>query len=412
MKKIIMIMCIIYYANSVHAQNIQNGDFSVNSGNDLPGFCGIFGTFSDGSVTNWIRTHGTPHIPPGTNNIGLFTNSGTEGIVGGYDFQVGKRYCITIELSTWVFDDQEFEVWATNNISRNLAVNGQCTSPAPTPPPGSELIAVCKTGKKFFSLGYEPSTPQTQLFIFSKGMNDHMIVINEVSIGSTCANQLIFYNGIFPANTYEALITYLGTTAGPAGPYQTVQNVDNSVTEMRSRHINLWENTLITAAADGYFLAEAVDADEICPPLDCTAGGFTPMRNSDNDGENLSDEVMYANELQAAVDNGDAQAYQELSQAHTAKSNAGNSGLTQFSESGYYRPKVYPNPNHGTFTIRFPRKGNYEIQVFNMLGAVVYKQVLDDQEVAELNLQSNPPGNYTLHIKGAHLQHVEKVTIL
>src|SRR5689334_22947502 len=104
MKKIfLIIVCSIYSQNDILAQDIVNGNFSINNGNDGVA-CGLYGTFSDNSVPNWVRSHGTPNfqvVGSGTNNnMFLFTDgSGSEGILGGYVFRKTRSYCIKVNLA-------------------------------------------------------------------------------------------------------------------------------------------------------------------------------------------------------------------------------------------------------------------------------------------------------------------------
>jgi hypothetical protein len=74
--------------------------------------------------------------------------------------------------------------------------------------------------------------------------------------------------------------------------------------------------------------------------------------------------------------------------------------------------KIYPNPTTGTFNIEMPQRGNYTIRVMNMLGSTVYEGNMADEQKKSIVLDNNlPPGNYTLHISGDGLRHVERITL-
>ena len=60
---------------------------------------------------------------------------------------------------------------------------------------------------------------------------------------------------------------------------------------------------------------------------------------------------------------------------------------------------VYPNPNHGTFTLEMTGLG-YEvtsIKVFNLLGETIY-QSLDKKKVSEISIPGITPGMYQLEV--------------
>lgn len=75
--------------------------------------------------------------------------------------------------------------------------------------------------------------------------------------------------------------------------------------------------------------------------------------------------------------------------------------------------KVYPNPNKGSFYIELPDSGTYDIRVTNILGAVIHTANVSDKRKTTIQLNENlPPGNYTIHIDGSGLQHIEKITVV
>lgn len=75
--------------------------------------------------------------------------------------------------------------------------------------------------------------------------------------------------------------------------------------------------------------------------------------------------------------------------------------------------RIYPNPSTGSFNIEIPQKGNYTIRVMNLIGSTVYEGKMTDEQKKAVQLDQNlPPGNYTIHISGDGLRHVEKITLV
>lgn len=74
---------------------------------------------------------------------------------------------------------------------------------------------------------------------------------------------------------------------------------------------------------------------------------------------------------------------------------------------------VYPNPTSGAFTVQMTKKGNYSIKIVDMVGAVVYRGDMKNEQKKVIVLSSNlASGNYTIHINGPDITHVEKLTIV
>ena len=77
---------------------------------------------------------------------------------------------------------------------------------------------------------------------------------------------------------------------------------------------------------------------------------------------------------------------------------------------------IYPNPNNGHFTISFSSmtEGSHTLQVFNTVGALIYKK--DKVEVTsngeqDFNLGNIPAGIYTLVLKGEKGRMIRKMVI-
>jgi len=76
------------------------------------------------------------------------------------------------------------------------------------------------------------------------------------------------------------------------------------------------------------------------------------------------------------------------------------------------RIRIYPNPTTSTFHIEMPQRGSYSLRVMNILGTTVYEGKMADEQRKSIQLDNNlPPGNYTIHISGDGLRHVERITL-
>lgn len=129
---------------------------------------------------------------------------------------------------------------------------------------------------------------------------------------------------------------------------------------------------------DNYFLIEAHE-------LECSSSGYPASSGLSKGGKNTSgNSYYYEKTIKPYGDGNDTKKH-----VH-----------------------IYPNPTTGTFNIEMPQRGNYTIQVMNMLGSTVYEGKLTDEQKKSIQLDSQlPPGNYTLHISGEGLRHVERITL-
>lgn len=119
MKKIVLCILLLCTGDFLYAQMIENGNFDINGGNDIStGYCMTCATcptsgilsptpgFSNSSIPNWIRTHGSPNFGgnPDVAGFPLFPGSifltdmdrVGEGMAGGYPFLEGETYDIHV----------------------------------------------------------------------------------------------------------------------------------------------------------------------------------------------------------------------------------------------------------------------------------------------------------------------------
>lgn len=81
-----------------------------------------------------------------------------------------------------------------------------------------------------------------------------------------------------------------------------------------------------------------------------------------------------------------------------------------------YNLNIYPNPNNGNFVINFNTisKGDYKITLTNMLGQIVYKDVVNDFEGSyskQLNIAEYGKGIYTISLSNDKKETVRKIIV-
>ncbi len=372
------------------AQNITNGDFSV--GQNTGQHYGCF-YFDQGDVPNWFRSHGTPELRSG-GRIGLHhgginsSNSG-EGIVGGYQFVPGMTYRIDIELSKKLYGS--IDVYATSGIVQSpLATSApQCISNhLSVSYSQSEFIGgefMLNMSGNTISLTYSPTMANNQIWIYFSGFNGggaDFMEIDWVKIWTCTQGSKHYPLSIDPGLTDRQLIT----TGSGALPNAT--NVPNWTTTFIGANIQLNPWTEINVIEDGFFLAIGV-ADCAGPEEGDDGGGG----GNSKPGRNSQGLLHFADQNQP---------YDDVNSVNAIATN-------QLSTNPL---NIYPNPTTGSFNIEIPQRGNYTIRVMNILGSTVYEGKMADEQKKSILLDSNlPPGNYTLHISGDGLRHVERITL-
>ena len=73
-----------------------------------------------------------------------------------------------------------------------------------------------------------------------------------------------------------------------------------------------------------------------------------------------------------------------------------------------FRPSIYPNPSHGSFTIQ--AQGNVKYELYNSLGQVVVSGQFNDN-IHQISGENLNPGIYFLHINCESDSFVEKIVI-
>jgi hypothetical protein len=358
--------------------NIVNGDFTSNAGNDITLFS--CPTFSMGSVTNWLASHGTPQIS-GTTNDDMYVffspNSG-EGIVGGYRFTVGEAYCIQVRLVAEDYRGGQLTL-STGNLPMAISISA-CQQPTNLPS-GVQSIGSMNASDglvKYFE--YEPTVNTTLLSVFPESNGDRTDVwIDRIDIMDACVNNKCFTNGLVAPAIYDAKHICAGSSFG--GPSMVV-NDPNSVTEFRaSREITIADNFLATANSGNYFLADVNIFNCYCFP-----------------------DVAYK-----GSNSGSGQQSPPMEQWGDGDSSYSAQGVLKERHAGV---KIFPNPSAGSFTIQSNVKSNFRLKVVNMVGEIIYQSEMVDEMRKDVSLPSSiPSGNYTIHINGDNSSYVEKLTI-
>lgn len=73
--------------------------------------------------------------------------------------------------------------------------------------------------------------------------------------------------------------------------------------------------------------------------------------------------------------------------------------------------KIHPNPNSGSFKIKFAEHSTYDINIVNVVGSTVYSEKVTGQQT-DIQLDNKlPSGTYTVQILGEGVRHVERITV-
>jgi hypothetical protein len=74
---------------------------------------------------------------------------------------------------------------------------------------------------------------------------------------------------------------------------------------------------------------------------------------------------------------------------------------------------LFPNPCDGILTIQFSKEipENASLQVFNMLGNIVYKEALNDRQSRQIDLSRLAQGMYYIRIENTEHSFSEKIVI-
>ena len=436
MKKIIVVLLLLANMKS-YGQLIINGDFNINAGDNALFNCANFNTgtvptFSDGSIPNWWRTHGSPQIAnsPTYNPNDMFLHSASgfgEGIVGGYNFKQGKTYIIDVNVASSNYpsslnlearkgirpkndDCGTVECYPEGQSSQQ---QGMVPIPSPITSYQNIISSPLHGGENIFL--YTPNSDYTWIMMYSK-FNDHCEVaktyIDHIYVNAQCKEEKYipeFDNTINPASLIEPYYTsnykriFVGSQYGSSA---LADNHSRNGELIAIESILFSANTLITPTAPTYntpgkFFTAIVD------PFNCNykppheGGGGVAGREAPTDNK----------VTRLAADPNGVLAKNKF--AYTSIDlNGKTTDITDINLTDD-RFRVYPNPSSGTFTIQLPSANNYSIAVTDYIGTTVYKQTVTGEHSYTLTLDSKlPSGTYILRMEGKNFKRIEKLNIL
>ncbi len=178
--------------------------------------------FINNNLSNWFVSHGTPDFDGNKFGYIWSSNSVGEGVYTSYNFDMGKTYEITFDVSmnSGALPGGILYVRATNNLS---PVNGSFSFPIPSTA-GSELVYTqnwSPTGWNTITVNYTPMTNKTQLWFYpflvaaaSTGPEQAIIQLDNLCINevNTCPATLTVNNVPILDGLYQA-----GQTVNSAG---------------------------------------------------------------------------------------------------------------------------------------------------------------------------------------------------
>lgn len=394
MKKILVFLLLLLGVFKAKPQALINGDFSINTGNDItiPGCTFSNTTFSDGSASNWVRSHGSPHfgctscfIGPDALTMGAIFVGSTgdptydstdrgDGIMGEYYFIPGNSYRVEVDVIQADLRDGAFNIYAAYNISRNLSsalplYSTPCASFIPT---AASKILIGSISGVYFSSPITTSTfditiplgtnyDRIWLYPTDSTVSGHnsLISIDAVRIGHICDNSKYFISGVVTAGNYQ---NYRHISAGsslPGGGTNVQIDPSHSTKFIAGEDIRLVNNFEATVSTGNVFIAEI-------NPCDLSSG-------------------FKSNSGLASVKNNQGNTHEPIS--------------------------LYPNPNDGTFDITLPNTDGYDITITNVVGSVVYQTKVSGAIKQNIRMQDAAPGNYFVTISNEQLKEVRQIVI-
>jgi len=394
MKKILFAALALALPYIDYGQIIQNGDFSVNSGNNGTNPCG---TFASGSVPNWEVTHGTPffwgHCANSPNSI-YISNDYTvgEGIAGGYHFYKNKKYYVWLILCNWSadFNHSVINLKATQNLPSNLSATA-CQTSIPTNAGLNETIGTISNSSS-------PAVGNIVPIVFTPQYNNYNYVwlypqalgalygldieVSALYVARGCTDDLYFSvnnpaTGYITPDPDEGFYyrAYSNIHAGSSlGSGSVPVNVNGATvtTFEAKRMVELLPNFTVTPSGTGYFEAH-IDG------LTCgTAGGYTDLPVPTQSVQNVMSDALARN----------------IPEPETEDNTVVSTAL--FS--------IYPNPTTSKVTIETTSSvGPSTIQVIvsNILGQVLYK-TQSEQNKMDVDLSSYAFGTYVITVQSAN----------
>lgn len=296
MRKTFLLISIFLIGGRLLAQDIVNGDFSINNGNDVsyvPGCIssGTNPTFSDTSVLNWVRSHGapklmsylgTPSMHVGSTYLANTPNHPSDGkvkgsgVMGNYNFERNVTYQVEVDIISLSAATGTVNFYAAKDITRNFVVVLQGTSNCSShiPIAGAKEVIGSITGDIFtpstHTFTYTPSSDELDKFWVCPIASDTGIEgwvsawITAIRIKSVCKPQRTFSSGIFPITpgVHKYSQIFAGSFFGSGNT--PVRNSAGATTTFRAgEFVDIRHNFIASVNGNNTFTAEIVPCDVI-----------------------------------------------------------------------------------------------------------------------------------------------------
>lgn len=401
MKSIKLLLCLLLCSYEPYAQpsGIRNGELTDFSGSLFSlGSCG--GIFNNPDLCNWARSHGTPSYNISANTIFMFSVNGIgEGVFGGFEFTQDDIYVVELGLSSFNNPNNSGSiiVQATTGLTQSALIS--CGDNEPTPS-SSQTIGI--SNQSSFStltevvFTFTPTQDFSQIWIFPNTEESTQVdvILDYVRIKKCGLGTKVFCDGVIPPNpTTTHVWEYIlagNTACTPNGSLVYVNPADQTRL-FPSKAADLVNAFSAHPNSTGYLLVEPKSAN-------CIIGVY-------GDGER---DILcrLAGSAKPGKQNSEINNFHSPADSSLSNNNIHNGNILT---SGI---RIYPNPTTGSFNIEMLQMGNYTIRVINLIGSTVYEGKMTDEQKKSIQLDQNlPPGNYTIHISGDGLRHVEKITL-
>lgn len=391
------------------------------------------------------HTWASEPLPAGGN-----TTSICEGIYHPYNFQNGYSYNIKVGITTLdriatngthiTGTDVAIQIWGINNLANynmiplippfdNPAFNPNYLTTPGNPAPLYQRVLLGEyivnstsaastgpngafpTGGYILNKQWSFTTAQFTSNIYDEIMitahdyttvvgptNRARLIVDYIEVCPNVGGDIVYdknwpNNPILPLTTDEYSIT-----AGDPDPSISVIPgalgiaVDIfSNTIFRARYTNLIPNFIAAPEVNYYFLVEG--KDEGCPQT-----GYPYPSSLSKPGKSTKDDITIVDEifLQSSYPDPTTQKRKQYQNLHNPIHNL----------------SIHPNPSTGIVTVLMPQTGSYTIRVMNIVGSTVYEGKMEGEQRKQIQLDQHlPPGNYTIHINGDGLRHIEKLVI-
>lgn len=398
MKRLLILYSFLLLCFNSFAQLNINGDFSINSGNNIPGSPGtVCETFTNGSIPHWWRIYGTPDFTGdcNPNYLHMWTEMGQgEGIATDYTFLAGYTYTVKIGVVQWHHDvptdpGDQLEVsvtttlpyasWAGgcgNNIASVFSgITKQVVHDWTTTDIGNPNCSSITE----LSIDFVPSFNCNYLCIYPTSSGEQAaedVTLTHVYINRTCNDKnekLYLANNIVESFTGYTNI-WAGNTCIPGYPAfmsvtptgVTVLGASNQITLVPEFYANR------TSGSSGYFLA-TVDPSYAC-------GQFPVAGKLINSGSHINRNIT--NDRNKSLSNANL---------------SGNTSLSTNSISNVTEYSLSPNPTNGLVNIQVPNGVSTSVTatVVDILGRKLYSNDYNTKNF-QIDLSNYPHGIYEI----------------